>query len=147
MGLNSGLVVVGKIGDSLRMDYSAIGNTTNLASRLQTQAEPGEILVSETTARLVEGYIRLEALEPVAVKGKTEPVAIYKVIGTLPRRSPIASRGERTLSEFVGRERELATLEELFAQAESGQGQVVGVVAEAGQGKSRLLYERVSKQV
>ena len=78
---------------------------------------------------------------PVEVKGKTEPVPIYKVIGTLPRRSPIVSRGERTLSPFVGRERELATLEALFAQVEAGQGQVVGIVAEAGGGKSRLLYE------
>jgi class 3 adenylate cyclase/tetratricopeptide (TPR) repeat protein len=141
MGLNSGLVVVGSIGNNLRMDYSAVGDTTNSTSRLQGIAEPGEILVSESTNRLVEGYVRLEALEPVEVKGKTEPVPIYKVIGALPRRSPIVSRGERTLSTFVGRERELANLEELFAQVESGQGQVVGVGAEAGQGKSRLLYE------
>jgi class 3 adenylate cyclase len=141
MGLNSGLVVVGSIGDNLRMDYSAIGDTTNLASRLQQHAEPGEILINETTARLVQGAIRLEALAPVEIRGKTEPVSIYKVIGTLPRRSPIASRSERTLSQFVGRERELATLEEVFAQVESGHGQVVGIVAEAGGGKSRLLYE------
>jgi class 3 adenylate cyclase len=141
MGLNSGLVVVGSIGDNLRMDYSAIGDTTNLASRLQQLADPGDILINETTVRLVEGYIRLEPLQPVAVKGRTEPVTIYKVVGTLPRRSPVVSRGERTLSQFVGRERELANLEELFAQVESGQGQVVGIAAEAGQGKSRLLYE------
>src|SRR5215471_10879899 len=141
MGLNSGLVVVGSIGDNLRMDYSAIGDTTNLASRLQGVAEPGTILMSASTSRLVHGYVRLEAIQPVQVKGKTEPVSIYKVIGTLPRRSPIVSRGERTLSPFVGREREVATLEALFAQVEAGQGQVVGVVAEAGGGKSRLLYE------
>src|SRR6266446_8662863 len=141
MGLNSGLVVVGSIGDNLRMDYSAIGDTTNLAARLQQLAEPGTLLVSESTTRLVQGAVRLEALAPVQVKGKTEPVPIYKVIGTLPRRSPIASRSERTLSPFVGRERELATLEALFAQVEAGQGQVVGIVAEAGGGKSRLLYE------
>lgn len=141
MGLNSGLVVVGSIGDSLRMDYSAIGDTTNLASRLQGIAEPGEILLSASTSRLVAGYIRLETLEPVEVKGKRKPVAVYKAVGTLPRRSPVVSRSERTLSQFVGRERELATLEELFAQVEVGHGQVVGVVAEAGGGKSRLLYE------
>ena len=141
MGLNSGLVVVGSIGDNLRMDYSAIGDTTNLASRLQQLAEPGTMLVSESTTRLAQGFIRLEALAPVEVKGKTEPVPIYKVIGTLPRRSPIASRSERTLSPFVGREHELATLEALFAQVALGQGQVVGIVAEAGGGKSRLLYE------
>jgi class 3 adenylate cyclase/tetratricopeptide (TPR) repeat protein len=141
MGLNSGLVVVGSIGDNLRMDYSAIGDTTNLTSRLQQIAEPGEILISGSTSRLVAGYVRLEALQPVQVKGKTEPVAVFKVIGTLPRRSPVVSRGERTLSQFVGRERELAVLDELLEQVESGQGQVVGVVAEAGAGKSRLLYE------
>jgi class 3 adenylate cyclase/tetratricopeptide (TPR) repeat protein len=141
MGLNSGLVVVGSIGDNLRMDYSAIGDITNLASRLQQLAEPGTILVSERTSRLVQGAVRLEALTPVEVKGKTEPVSIYKVVGTLPRRSPIVSRSERTLSQFVGRERELATLEALFTQVEAGQGQVVGIVGEAGGGKSRLLYE------
>jgi class 3 adenylate cyclase len=84
MGLNSGLVVVGSIGDNLRMDYSAIGDTTNLASRLQGIADPGEVLVSESTSRLVQGYVRLEALEPVEVKGKTEPVTPYKVIGSQP---------------------------------------------------------------
>lgn len=141
MGLNSGLVVVGSIGDNLRMDYSAIGDTTNLASRLEGVAAPGDIVVSESTSRLVQGTIRVEPLPPVEVKGKTEPVPLYKIIGTLPRRSPMVSRGERTLSPFVGRERELATLEVLFAQVEAGQGQVVGVVAEAGSGKSRLLYE------
>ena len=98
MGLNSGLVVVGSIGDNLRMDYSAIGDTTNLASRLQQVAEPGTILVSESTTRLVQGAVRLEALPPVEVKGKTEPVLIFQVLGTLPRRSPIVSRSERTLS-------------------------------------------------
>jgi class 3 adenylate cyclase len=136
MGLNSGLVVVGSIGDNLRMDYSAIGDTTNLASRLQGAAEPGDILIHETTARLVQDSMRLEALAPIEIRGKTEPVSIYKVIGTLPRRSPIVSRSERTLSQFVGRERELATLEEIFAQVETGQGQVVGIVAEAGGGKT-----------
>src|SRR5262249_10538458 len=103
--------------------------------------EPGTILMSASTSRLVHGYVRLEAIQPVQVKGKTESVSLYKVIGTLPRHSPIASRSERTLSPFVGRERELATLEALFAQVEAGQGQVVGIVAEAGGGKSRLLYE------
>src|SRR5215510_11079939 len=141
MGLNSGLVVVGSIGDNLRMDYSAVGDTTNLTARLQQVAEHGTILVSESTSRLVQGYVRLEALAPVGVKGKTEPVTPYKVIGTLPRRAPIGSHSERTLSPFVGRERELATLEAVFAQVEAGQGQVVGIVAEAGGGKSRLLYE------
>jgi len=141
MGLNSGLVVVGSIGDNLRMDYSAIGDTTNLASRLQQAAEPGMILVSENTRRLVKDDFRLKALEPLQVKGKSEPVAAYDVIGSRPRRSPIISRGEHALSQFVGRKQDLATLQELLAQVEAGQGHVVSIVAEAGGGKSRLLYE------
>jgi tetratricopeptide (TPR) repeat protein len=123
------------------MDYSAIGDTTNLAARLQQLAEPDTILLSDSTQRLVQGSIRLEALPPVQVKGKTEPLTPYRVLGTLPRRSPVVSRGERILSQFVGRERELAVLEELLEQVVAGQGQVVGLVAEAGAGKSRLLYE------
>lgn len=107
MGLNSGLVVGGSIGDNLRMDYSAIGDTTNLAARLQQLAEPGTILLSDSTQRLVQGSVRLETLQPVQVKGKTEPLTPYKVLGTLPRRSPVVSRGERTLSQFVGRSREV----------------------------------------
>jgi class 3 adenylate cyclase len=141
MGLNSGLVVVGSIGDNLRMDYSAIGDTTNLAARLQQLAEPDTILLSDNTQRLVQGAIRLQALSAVQVKGKTEPLTPYQVLGTLPRRSPVVSQGERTLSQFVGRSRELAVLEELLEQVTAGQGQVVGLVAEAGGGKSRLLYE------
>ncbi len=106
MGLNTGLVVVGGIGDNLRMDYTAVGDTTNLASRLQQVAEPGTILVSGVTRRLVQEHFPLEALPPVQVKGKTEPVAIYKVLGAGPRRSPRAARGEQVSSQFVGRERE-----------------------------------------
>ncbi len=141
MGLNTGLVVVGSIGDNLRMDYTAVGDTTNLAARLQQHAEPGSILVSASSSRLIEGSVHVEARPPIVVKGKAEPVAIYRVMGTRPYRSPLAQQGERTLSPFVGRDRELAHLQALFAQVEAGQGQVVGIVAEAGWGKSRLLYE------
>lgn len=141
MGLNSGLVVVGRIGANLRMDYSAIGDTTNLAFRLQDIAAPGGIVISENTARRVEDDVRLQALSPIQVKGKTEPINPYKVLGVRPRRSAMVRRGDRALSSFVGRERDMATLDALFAQVESGHGQIIGVVAEAGQGKSRLLYE------
>jgi len=123
------------------MDYAAVGETTNLAARLQQVAEPDTILISETTQRLAQGYIRLEALPAIQVKGKAEPVIRYKVLGVGPRRSPLAGWEERVLSPFVGRERELTTLEELLAQVEGGHGQVVGIVGEAGVGKSRLLYE------
>src|SRR5262245_39746143 len=141
MGLNTGLVVVGSIGDNLRMDYTAIGDTTNLAARLQQLAEPGAILLSETTARLVRSEVRLETLEPAQVKGKPDPVVASRVLGPRPRRSPLVGLEERALSPFVGRERELTTLHELLAQVEAGQGQVVGLVGEAGVGKSRLLFE------
>src|SRR5215813_10631686 len=141
MGLNTGLVVVGSIGDNLRMDYTAVGDTTNLAARLQQVAEPDTILISETTRRLVQGVICLEALPAIQVKGKAKLVTRYKVLGLGPRRAPLAEREERALSPFVGRERELTTLEDLLVQVEGGHGQVVGVVGEAGVGKSRLLYE------
>jgi class 3 adenylate cyclase len=131
LGLNTGLVVVGSIGNNLRMDYSAIGDTTNLAARLQQLAEPGMILVSETTQRLVEGAVQVEPLPPAEVKGKTEPITPYKVLGTRPQRSPLALRGDRVLSQFAGREREITALVETLEQVENGQGQVVGIVAEA----------------
>src|SRR5262245_7678961 len=141
MGLNSGLVVVGSIGDNLRMDYSAVGDTTNLAARLQQAAEPDTILIGESTCRLVQEYVRVQAIQPLQVKGKTDPVTSYRVIGTVPHGSPLVTRGERPLSAFVGREREVAILQTLFAQVETDRGQVIEIVAEAGGGKSRLLYE------
>ena len=141
VGLNSGLVVVGSIGDNLRMDYSAVGDTTNLAAYFQDMAGPGDIMIGESTCRLVKDDVRLQALAPVQVKGKAELVTPYKVMGIRPRGALMASRSERVLSPFVGRERDMATLHALFAQVEAGHGQIIGVVAEAGQGKSRLLYE------
>ena len=142
MGLITGLVVVGSIGNNFRMDYSAIGDTTNLAARLQQVAEPGLILVSDTTRRLVDGAVRLEALLPTQVKGKTELVTPYKVLGARPQRSPLASRGEeRALSQFVGRERELATLAGAAGarRKRTGAGRRDG--GRRGGSKSPLLYE------
>ena len=141
MGLNTGLVVVGGIGDRLRMDYTAIGDTTNLAARLQQLAPAGAILASEATARLVEGEVALEPLPPLAVKGKSAPIAAYRVLGLGPRRPDEAVLSGTRLSPFVGRERELAVLGELLEQAAAGLGQVVGIAGEAGSGKSRLLHE------
>jgi AAA ATPase domain/Adenylate and Guanylate cyclase catalytic domain len=141
IGLNTGPVVVGKIGDNLRMDYTAVGDTTNLAARLQQLAEPGGILVSDATRRQVGEQFRLEPLPPFSVKGKAEPVQAYRAGGVASRRSPLAARSERPLTGFVGRERELGVLSDLLEQAERGQGQAVGIVGEPGVGKSRLLYE------
>ena len=141
MGLNTGFVVVGRIGDNLRMDYTAVGDTTNLAARLEQLAEPGAILISETTHRLVQGMVRTERLEPLNVKGKSEPVLAWRLLGLGPRRSPLEERPARSLGEFVGRQREVGVLQDVFAQVIAGQGQVVGVVGEPGMGKSRLLHE------
>ncbi|HYO12895.1 MAG TPA: adenylate/guanylate cyclase domain-containing protein, partial [Thermoanaerobaculia bacterium] len=141
MGINTGWVVVGGIGDRLRKDYTAIGDTTNLAARLQQLGEPGTVLVSETTSRFLQESVQLEALAPLQVKGKAAPVQAFRVlgIGGLPSEDAVLSGTAR--SPFVGRRREMTILEELRERAEQGEGQVVGIAAEAGAGKSRLLYE------
>jgi class 3 adenylate cyclase/tetratricopeptide (TPR) repeat protein len=141
LGLNTGLVVVGRIGDDLRMDYTAVGDTTHLASRVQALAEPGTILITEATHRLVEGYVQTGSLGPVSVKGRSERVRVYRVIGRRRGRTRLEVSVERGLTELVGRERELAVLHECLARVRAGRGQVVGLVGEPGVGKSRLLYE------
>jgi class 3 adenylate cyclase/tetratricopeptide (TPR) repeat protein len=141
MGVHTGFVIVGAIGDNLRMDYTAIGDTTNLAARLQQLAEPGAILASEATWRLVEGYVRGERVGPVQVKGRSEPVVVVRLLGAGPRRSPLEDVDSRGLSRFVGRDRELETLLALFPAVEEGRGQAIGIVGEPGVGKSRLLLE------
>ncbi|HKI01918.1 MAG TPA: adenylate/guanylate cyclase domain-containing protein [Thermoanaerobaculia bacterium] len=140
IGLNTGWVVVGGIGDHLRKDYTAIGDTTNLAARLQQIAEPGEILVSEAASRVLQG-VTLEALAPVQVKGKEEPVRAFRLLGLEAVSSEEVVFGATSRTPFVGRRREMALLEELRERAEGGEGQVLGIAAEAGAGKSRLLYE------
>jgi class 3 adenylate cyclase/tetratricopeptide (TPR) repeat protein len=140
-GLHTGFVVVGAIGDNLRMDYTAVGDTTHLAARLQQMAEPGAILVSEATARLVRGYVGLDARGTVAVRGLSAPVPVHAITGRGHRRSPLEVPGGRPLSQFVGRDRELRALRDLLAEVEAERGQAVGVVGEPGVGKSRLLLE------
>jgi class 3 adenylate cyclase/tetratricopeptide (TPR) repeat protein len=140
VGLNTGPVVVGRIGDDLRMDYTAVGDTTNLAARLQGLAEPGTILVSEATHRAVEGHVRSEPLGPVQVKGRAQPVLTFRITGRR-RRSRFEVRAERGLTPLVGRGQDLALLHNCLARAQAGRGQVVGLVGEPGVGKSRLLFE------
>jgi class 3 adenylate cyclase/tetratricopeptide (TPR) repeat protein len=141
VGLNTGPVVVGRIGDDLRMDYTAVGNTTHLAARMQSLAEPDAILVTENVHRFVAGQIRSEPLGPVEVKGQRAPVLVYKVTGRRRWRSRLDISAEHGLTQLVGRARELGVLRDRLAQVESGHGQIVGIVGEAGLGKSRLLYE------
>ena len=141
MGLNSGVVVVGKIGDNLRMDYTAVGDTTNLAARLLAIAEPDQILVSEGIAKTVEPYFALQPLGEVGVKGKTLPVRPYRVEGTRSVRSRLEAESERGLTPLVGRDHEMALLRDSFAEAQASHGQAVFVYGEAGIGKSRLLLE------
>jgi tetratricopeptide (TPR) repeat protein len=141
MGINRGGVVVGGIGDQLRRDYTAIGDTTNLAARLQQLAEPGAILVSEDTSRFLQGAARLEPLVPLQVKGKEAPVQAFRLLSLGLVQSEQAVLGGMARSPFVGRQREMAILEDLWERAASGAGQVVGIAAEPGSGKSRLVYE------
>jgi class 3 adenylate cyclase/tetratricopeptide (TPR) repeat protein len=141
LGLNTGLVVVGSIGNDLRMDYTAVGDTTNVAARMQQAAAPGRILVSEATHRLVNGYFHTRPLGALTLKGKAEPVHAWEIISARADRTRIDVSEERGLTAYVGREHELAVLRECFERAKNGQGQVVFVVGEPGIGKSRLLYE------
>jgi class 3 adenylate cyclase len=140
IGVNTGLVVVGRIGDDLRMDYTAQGDTTNLAARLQALAEPGSVLVSEPMYRLTQGYFTFQSLGIREIKGHT-PVQVFEVTGRHVGRSRIDIAAEHGLTTFVGRRRELELLEALLAKAKGGLGQIAGVVGEAGVGKSRLLLE------
>ena len=140
IGINTGLVVVGRIGDDLRMDYTAQGDTTNLAARLQALAEPGTVLASHQTYRLTQGYFTFQPLGEQPIKGHT-PVPVYQLTGRQAGRSRIDIAVEHGLTTFVGRQRELALLEELLDKVTHGHGQIVGVLGEAGLGKSRLLLE------
>lgn len=140
-GVNTGLVVVGSIGSDLRMDYTAVGDTTNVANRLQQAADPGRVLISESTHRLVGGYFHARPLGGLSVKGKAEPVAAWDVIGAREARTRLEVEADRGLTPFVDREHELRLLFESFERARAGRGQVVFLVGEPGVGKSRLLLE------
>jgi class 3 adenylate cyclase/tetratricopeptide (TPR) repeat protein len=140
IGLNSGPVVVGSIGDDLRMDYTAKGDTVNTASRLEGASEAGQILVSRDTYRLAREAFTFLAMEPIRVKGKRDPLMVYELHRS--RIAPGKSRGLRDLSyAFVGRDRDMAQLKDIFAGLMAGRGQTVVVSGEAGIGKSRLLSE------
>jgi class 3 adenylate cyclase/tetratricopeptide (TPR) repeat protein len=143
VGLNSGEVVVRAIGNDLHMDYSAVGETTVLAARMEQMATPGSIRLTVGTLGLVEGLVRVQALGPVPVKGLVEPVEVFELLGASALRRRIQAATARGLTRFVGRQHELDALHQALALAAAENGQVVALVGEAGVGKSRLAYEFV----
>jgi class 3 adenylate cyclase/tetratricopeptide (TPR) repeat protein len=140
VGLNSGEVVVRTIGNDLHMDYSAIGQTTHLAARMEQLATPGIILLTAETLRLVEGLVQVNALGPVPVKGLTAPVEVFELVGATAVRTRLQAAA-RALTRFVGRQPELEALRQALERTGTGHGQVVAVVGEPGVGKTRLFYE------
>jgi class 3 adenylate cyclase/tetratricopeptide (TPR) repeat protein len=145
VGLNSGPVVVGAIGNDLRMDYTAVGDTTNLGSRMETMAKPGTTLVSGNTYRLVKDFFEFEVLGKIEVKGKEEPQEAFELIRTGEVETRIGASMAKGLTRFVGRKNSMAALKEPYEEMLAGSGQVVGVVGEAGVGKSRLLLEFIKQ--
>jgi class 3 adenylate cyclase len=145
MGLNSGDVVVGGVGDDLRMHYTALGQTVGLASRLEQIAAPGTVYVSEHTARLVEGFFALRDLGTPPIKGVTAPVRVFELQGSGPLRTRLDASRVRGFSRLVGRDRELAWLDGILARAIESEGQVVGVAGDAGIGKSRVCLEFIER--
>jgi class 3 adenylate cyclase/tetratricopeptide (TPR) repeat protein len=141
VGLNSGEVVVRAIGNDLRTDYTAVGQTTHLAARMEQLASPGTILLTPRTLELVEGYVAVKPLGPVPVKGLTELIEIYEVTGAGSARTRLQAAVGRGLTRFVGRDAELEQLRRAQQRAGTGRGQVAAIVGEAGVGKSRLVYE------
>ena len=141
VGLNSGEVVVRAIGSDLHMDYTAVGQTTHLAARMEQMATPGTILLAPATLQLAEGYVQVAARGPVAVKGLADPVEIYALTGASAQRTRLHAAAARGLTRFVGRDAEIEQIRRALALAQDGHGQLVAVVGEPGVGKSRLVYE------
>jgi class 3 adenylate cyclase len=146
VGANTGEVVVRSITTgAAQVEYTPIGHTTNLASRMQAVAPTGSIAVSETTRKLCEGYFVLRPLGPTRVKGVSEPVNVYEVTGLGPLRTRLQRSASRGLTKFVGRDREIETMRAAADRATSGHGQIVAAMAEPGVGKSRLYFEFKAK--
>jgi len=141
VGLNSGEVVVRAIGSDLHMDYTAVGQTTHLAARMEQLAAPGTVLLAPATLQLAEGYVQVGSRGPVAVKGLSEPIEVHELVGAGAVRSRLHAAAARGLTRFVGRDSEVDQLRQAMERAHAGHGQVVAVVGEPGVGKSRLYWE------
>ena len=141
VGINSGEVVVRSIGSDLNMDYTAVGQTTHLAGRMEQLATPGTIRLTGDTLRLAEGYVQVRPLGPIPVKGLAAPVEVYELTGAGGARTRLQAAAARGFTRFVGRDAEIEQLRSAAEQAKGGRGQVVAVVGEPGVGKSRLFYE------
>ncbi|MFN8634873.1 MAG: adenylate/guanylate cyclase domain-containing protein [Chloroflexota bacterium] len=143
VGLNSGEVIVRLISDDLHMDYTAMGQTVHLASRMEGLASAGTALLSPATRSLAEGFVEVRPLGPMSVKGLAHPVDVYELVGAGAARTRLQASVARGLTPFVGRQDERAAIDRALARARTGQGQLVALVAEAGVGKSRLIWETV----
>src|SRR5207253_7457681 len=138
VGLHAGEVVVRSIGNDLHMDYTAVGQTTHLAARMEQMAMPGSVLISPATLGLAEGYVVVKPLGARPIKGLDTPLDVYQLVGAATVRSRFLAGATRGLTRFVGREAELGQLRHALDQARAGHGQVVALVGEPGVGKSRL---------
>jgi class 3 adenylate cyclase/tetratricopeptide (TPR) repeat protein len=145
IGLNSGPVVVGAIGDDLRMDYTAVGDTTNLAARMEREARPGSIFISKNTHLIAKDYFEFLPLGKMEIKGKKKPQEAYELIRAGDEKTRLKALAARGLTKFAGRKNSMAALKDPFERVLTGSGQVVGIAGEAGVGKSRLLLEFINQ--